>query len=32
MDGLQRLVSVRQVARERGIEVDQLAYRPRQEA
>ena len=32
MDGLQRLVSVRQVARERGIETDQLAYRPRQEA
>jgi small subunit ribosomal protein S5 len=31
MDGLQRLVSVRQVARERGIETDQLAYRPRQE-
>jgi small subunit ribosomal protein S5 len=32
MDGLQRLVSVRQVARERGVETDQLAYRPRQEA
>ena len=32
MDGLKRLVSVRQVARERGIETDQLAYRPRQEA
>jgi small subunit ribosomal protein S5 len=32
MDGLQRLVSVRQVARERGVEIDQLAYRPRQEA
>ncbi|MCU0620311.1 MAG: 30S ribosomal protein S5 [Gemmatimonadales bacterium] len=32
MDGLTSLVSVRQVARERGIEVDQLAYRPRQEA
>ena len=31
MDGLQRLVSVRQVARERGIEVDQLPYRARQE-
>jgi small subunit ribosomal protein S5 len=31
MDGLQHLVSVRQVARERGIEVDQLAYRARQE-
>ena len=32
MDGLKRLVSVRQIARERGIETDQLAYRPRQEA
>ncbi|HEX5632312.1 MAG TPA: 30S ribosomal protein S5 [Gemmatimonadales bacterium] len=32
MDGLARLVSVRQVARERGVETDQLAYRPRQEA
>ena len=32
MDGLKRLVSVRQVARERGVETDQLAYRPRQEA
>jgi len=31
MDGLKHLVSVRQVARERGIEVDQLAYRARQE-
>ncbi len=31
MDGLQRMVSVRQVARERGIEVDQLPYRARQE-
>lgn len=31
MRGLQDLVSVRQVARERGIEVDQLAYRARQE-
>jgi small subunit ribosomal protein S5 len=31
MDGLQHLVSVRQVARERGIEVDQLGYRARQE-
>ncbi len=31
MDGLTRLVSVRQVAEERGIEVDQLAYRARQE-
>src|SRR5258706_10134920 len=32
MNGLQSLVSVRQVARERGIEVDQLHYRARQEA
>jgi small subunit ribosomal protein S5 len=32
MDGLAQLVSVRQVARERGVETDQLAYRPRQEA
>ncbi len=32
LDGLRQLVSVRQVARERGIEVDQLAYKPRQEA
>ena len=31
MDGLQHLVSVKQVARERGIEVDQLGYRARQE-
>ena len=31
MDGLSRLVSVRQMARERGIEVDQIAYAPRQE-
>ena len=31
MAGLQRLVSVKQVARERGIEVDQLGYRARQE-
>lgn len=31
MDGLTRLVSVRQVARERGIEVSDLHYRPRQE-
>jgi len=31
MRGLQDLVSVRQVARERGVEVDQLAYRARQE-
>ncbi len=32
MDGLRQLVSVRQVARERGIEVDQIAYKPRQGA
>ncbi|MGH7584510.1 MAG: 30S ribosomal protein S5, partial [Gemmatimonadales bacterium] len=32
MAGLQRLVSVKQIARERGIEIDQLAYRARQEA
>jgi small subunit ribosomal protein S5 len=31
LDGLKQLVSVRQVARERGVEVDQLAYKPRQE-
>jgi len=31
MDGLTRLVSVQQIARERGIEVSDLAYRPRQE-
>jgi len=31
MDALARLVSVRQVARERGIEVDQIAYRAPQE-
>ena len=31
MNGLGRLVSARQVARERGIETDQIAYRPRQE-
>jgi small subunit ribosomal protein S5 len=30
MDGLGALVSARQVARERGIEVDQIAYKPRQ--
>ncbi len=30
--GLQDLVSVKQVARERGIEVDRVGYRPRQEA
>jgi small subunit ribosomal protein S5 len=31
MDALARLVSVRQVARERGIEVGDLGYKPRQE-
>ena len=32
MDGLSQLVSARQVARERGVELDQIAYKPRQEA
>jgi small subunit ribosomal protein S5 len=31
MNGLSQLVSARQVARERGIEADQIAYKPRQE-
>jgi len=31
VNGLTRLVSARQVARERGIELDQIAYKPRQE-
>jgi small subunit ribosomal protein S5 len=31
MDGLAQLVTVRQIARERGLEVDQLAYRAPQE-
>jgi len=31
MDALGRLVSVRQVARERGIEVSDIGYKPRQE-
>jgi len=31
MNGLGQLVSARQVARERGIELDQIAYKPRQE-
>jgi small subunit ribosomal protein S5 len=31
MNGLTRLVSARQVARERGVEPDQIAYKPRQE-
>jgi small subunit ribosomal protein S5 len=32
MDGLTSLVSARQVARERGVEPDQIAYKPRQGA
>jgi small subunit ribosomal protein S5 len=32
MNGLGRLVSARQVARERGVELDQIAYKPRQES
>ena len=32
MDGLTQLVSARQVARERGVEADQIAYKPRQES
>ncbi len=31
IDGLRSLVSVRQVARERGVEADTLGYKPRQE-
>jgi small subunit ribosomal protein S5 len=31
MNGLSQLVSARQIARERGIELDQIAYKPRQE-
>jgi small subunit ribosomal protein S5 len=31
MNGLTRLVSVQQIARERGIEVSEIDYRPRQE-
>jgi small subunit ribosomal protein S5 len=31
MNGLTRLVSARQVARERGVDADQIAYKPRQE-
>jgi small subunit ribosomal protein S5 len=31
MRGLSSLVSARQVARERGVELDQIAYKPRQE-
>jgi small subunit ribosomal protein S5 len=32
MHGLGTLVSARQVARERGVELDQIAYKPRQES
>ena len=32
MQGLGALVSARQVARERGVETDQIAYKPRQES
>jgi small subunit ribosomal protein S5 len=32
MNGLTSLVSARQVARERGVELDQIAYKPRQES
>ena len=32
MNGLGQLVSARQVARERGVEIDQIAYKPRQES
>ncbi|MGH7513333.1 MAG: 30S ribosomal protein S5 [Gemmatimonadales bacterium] len=31
MDGLGQLVSARQIARERGVELDQIPYKPRQE-
>jgi ribosomal protein S5 len=31
MDGLRRLVTVEQVARERGVEVSEIGYQPRQE-
>jgi small subunit ribosomal protein S5 len=31
MNGLGTLVSVRQIARERGVDLDQIAYKPRQE-
>jgi small subunit ribosomal protein S5 len=31
MDGLQQLITARQVARERGIELDQVSYRAPQE-
>jgi len=32
VNGLSRLVSAREVARERGVELDQIAYKPRQES
>ena len=32
LDGLKRLVTARRVARERGIEVESIGYKPRQEA
>ena len=32
MNGLQRLTTVRAVARERGVEMESIAYKPRQEA
>ena len=32
VDGLSQLVSARQIARERGVEVEQIRYKPRQEA
>ena len=32
LNGLQQLVTARQVARERGVEADQIAYRAPQEA
>ena len=32
MHGLSTLVSARQIARERGVELDQIAYKPRQES
>jgi ribosomal protein S5 len=31
MDGLVHLVSARQIARERGVDLDQIAYKARQE-
>jgi small subunit ribosomal protein S5 len=32
VNGLSRLVSAREVARERGVDIDQIAYKPRQES